>query len=220
MATLSLAIPVTDDSFYDNRQRVQVEDKLSQITSRFGDSIKEVSRLTNVNEKLLTGFVFIESAGNSDVVSPSGAVGLMQIKPDTVADVLFLERKQKRLNAEERKALESYIGKAGIERIFSMRWMGDKGRLKTNPVTSKMLRIPRFNLLVGAIFLGILLDQETEKGDIRIDRVVLRYNRGYFAKIKKGSVSQVLASLKSNREAYNYILKLAGRNGTLDILTT
>ena len=74
------------------------------------------------------------------------------------------------------------------------------------------------NILIGAIYLGILIDEETEGNEVRLDKVVIRYNKGYYAdKQGKGLIGDLDSLFASeNTESKNYVLKLLGINGTLD----
>jgi len=83
-------------------------------------------------------------------------------------------------------------------------------------VTVADLRKPEFNLLVGAITLGLLIDEYTENGSVRLDKVYLRYNQGWFYNVKSGPPEVVLAQAKGrSTEAYNNLLKHLGVNGTM-----
>jgi len=83
-------------------------------------------------------------------------------------------------------------------------------------VTVADLKNPEFNILVGAITIGLLIDEYTESGTVRLDKVHLRYNQGWFYKITEGSPDVVLAQAKKRgSEAYNNLLKHLGVNGTM-----
>ena len=78
------------------------------------------------------------------------------------------------------------------------------------------LKYPEFNILVGAITLGLMIDEYTEGGVVRLDKVHLRYNQGWFYKVAPGSPEAVLAQAKKRgAEAYNNLLKHLGINGTM-----
>ena len=74
-----------------------------------------------------------------------------------------------------------------------------------------------FNILMGAMYLGILIDQHHEVGGLRLDKALLRYARGYFFKPAAGSIEQVLDQVKGkSTEAYTYVIKILGKNGLLE----
>lgn len=51
------------------------------IDSEYVEYIEEICDIYNVSPELIEAIIEVESAGNPDVVSPHGAVGLMQIIP-------------------------------------------------------------------------------------------------------------------------------------------
>jgi soluble lytic murein transglycosylase-like protein len=100
-----------------------------------------------------------------------------------------------------------------------MQHMGQKRRCNGNVgynVTTEDLYDPEFNILCGAIYLGILIDRHTENGLLRLDKIVTRYNVGFFTKVKGKTPEEVM--LNSNKETRAYIKKLVGTNGVLDII--
>ena len=83
-------------------------------------------------------------------------------------------------------------------------------------ITPDDLFKPLLNILIGSMLLAVLIGEETENGQVRLDKVISRYNRGYFTH-PKGTTAELLASTKGETKAY--ILKLVGVNSTMDILT-
>lgn len=54
-------------------------------TSKYDDLFKEVAAKEELDWRLLSAIAFVESKYHNDVISPNGAVGLMQIMPQTGA---------------------------------------------------------------------------------------------------------------------------------------
>lgn len=213
---------MVDSSFYKSTEKDLIKSKLNEIIQKYGTLIDSVSRLTNVPSKLIIAFIFIESGGKSDAISGAGAVGLMQLVPAATSDIIHLENKQGRLSDNEKTILRKYIGNR-LDCILKMKYMGHELPCNDNTgvsISKQDLLNPEFNILCGAIFLGILIDDHTEKGVIRLDKVVLRYNKGFFSKPKGNTVSEVLADakLKGGKESESYILKLVGKNSVLDLI--
>lgn len=77
---------------------------------------------------------------------------------------------------------------------------------------------PLLNILIGSIYLGLLIDEHTEGSSVRLDKVVIRYNRGYFSDNRGKNIVGDIDSVVKNvpTESKNYVLKLLGKNGTLD----
>jgi hypothetical protein len=219
MAALEVPIPMTPRVFYSNAALPQNKAKLDQIGKKYYKEIKQAEELTKVPGALILSVIFTESAGNPSVVSYVGAAGLMQLKPQAANDTIFLENKQGRLTPGELAILKKYLGNR-INGPLNQKYLSHKikeNNFTGNVVTRADMMNPEFNILVGAMLLGILIDQHQEAGMLRLDKVLLRYGLGYFFKPGEGNVEQVLDRVKGkSTEAYSYILKVAGKNGLLE----
>jgi len=211
-----LLIPGIDISFYKDTERPLINKKLNLIKQTYGNYISNSSKISNVPENIIYSFIFIESAGNEKAVSPVGATGLMQIAPIAATDIIVMEHKYGRLNKDEISILSKYIDQERFNKIMSIYTLGSQ------IITKDDLFYPELNILIGTIYLGLLIDQQVEEGKIRMDKVVIRYNMGYFAynkgKSLQGDTTALVSSL--NKETSNYITKLVGTNGLLDIITS
>jgi soluble lytic murein transglycosylase-like protein len=220
MAQLRLKIPAIQQSFYKENQIEAINNVLGNIGANYYAIINNIANITNVPYYLLKAFIFIESGGNPNVISSAGAVGLMQIAPISATDIVWQEANQKRLNSFERNMLIKYIGAPAMACIEGMQYRSQKRACNGNTgflITKQHLLNPELNILIGAIYIGILIDEESSGGQVRLDRVVVRYNRGYFNKKGlSGSITDILANM--NNESRSYIVKLLGKNGLLDIL--
>ncbi len=221
MSSVNVVIPAVGNKFYTDTEAPQVKSKMDSIYNSYKSIIDNVSVISNVPKELLKSFIFIESAGNPIIVSSAGAVGLMQLIPSSASDILVLENKANRLNEQEKAILTKHLGKRFTDGILKMKYLGNKvtvdGITDSVWVKKEDLFNPELNILIGAIYLGLLIDEETDKTNLRLDRVVLRYNRGYFSKIDK-SLDLTKLATNSPTESKNYIYKLLGTNGTLDLL--
>jgi len=110
MANLSVPIPMTPRVFYSNIALPQNKAKLAQIAKKYYKEIKQAETLTNVPGALILSIIFTESAGNPSIVSYVGAAGLMQLKPQTANDVIYLEKKAGRLTPGEIAVIKKYLG--------------------------------------------------------------------------------------------------------------
>jgi hypothetical protein len=219
MAALEVPIPMTPRVFYSNAALPQNKAKLDQIGKKYYKEIKQAEELTKVPGALILSVIFTESAGNPSVVSYVGAAGLMQLKPQAANDTIFLENKQGRLTAGELAVLKKYLG-SRINGPLKQKYLSHKikeNNYTGNVVTRADMLNPEFNILCGAMLLGILIDQHQEAGLLRLDKVLLRYGMGYFYKPGEGSIEQVLDRVKpKSSEGYAYILKVLGKNGLLE----
>ena len=216
---MNLAIPLIKKEYYKTADREKVNTALQSIKSKYSSILTKVSNLTNVPVELLVAMIFVESNGNEKAKS-GASIGLMQISSQTASDIIFFENKQGRLSQEEKDLITKYIGKTKLDCITKMKYMSEK--TKCNSYTGKSisdsnLYNAEFNIFCGAIFIGILLDDHTINGEVRLDQIIARYNRGFFTKIdKKASVTSFYNS--QNTTTKNYITKVAGINSALDIL--
>lgn len=219
MAALEVPIPMTPRVFYSNTALPQNKAKLDQIGKKYYKEIKQAEELTKVPGALILSVIFTESAGNPSVVSYVGAAGLMQLKPQAANDTIFLENKQGRLTAGELAVLKKYLGNR-INGPLKQKYLSHKikeNNYTGNVVTRADMLNPEFNILCGAMLLGILIDQHQEAGLLRLDKVLLRYGMGYFYKPGEGTIEQVLDRVKpKSSEGYAYILKVLGKNGLLE----
>jgi hypothetical protein len=219
MAVLEVPIPLTPRVFYSNVALPQNKAKLDQIGKKYYKEIKQAEDLTKVPGALILSVIFTESAGNPNALSYVGAAGLMQLKPQAANDTIFLENKQGRLTAAELAILKKYLGNR-VNGPLKQKYLSHKikeNNYTGNVVTRADMMNPEFNILCGAMLLGILIDQHQEAGALRLDKVLLRYGLGYFFKPGEGNVEQVLDRVKTkSTEAYSYILKVAGKNGLLE----
>ena len=219
MAALEVPIPMTPRVFYSNAALPQNKAKLDQIGKKYYKEIKQAEELTKVPGALILSVIFTESAGNPSVVSYVGAAGLMQLKPQAANDTIFLENKQGRLTAGELAVLKKYLGNR-INGPLKQKYLSHKikeNNYTGNVVTRADMLNPEFDILCGAMLLGILIDQHQEAGLLRLDKVLLRYGMGYFYKPGEGTIEQVLDRVKpKSSEGYAYILKVLGKNGLLE----
>jgi soluble lytic murein transglycosylase-like protein len=216
---MNVPIPMTSTAFYSVDKTPQIKSALASIAKRYMNAIRLAEQLTKVPGAIILAVIFAESAGDKKIVSSAGAIGLMQLKTQTAHDTLVQENNFKRLSAAEKNILKKQLGKR-LDAIFAQKYLGQKLKVNNytaNVVTKEDLLNPEFNILVGSIYLGLLIDQHEEKGTLRLDKVILRYNQGYFYKPKGNTVTETLKSAKKrSEEAYTYVLKVVGKNGILE----
>lgn len=223
MTELKLPLPMTQRFFYSVTAMAQNRVRMREIAQRYAGEIRQAETLTRVPASIILAVIFTESAGVPSIVSSAGAVGLMQLKPQTGNDVIHLEHKAGRLTPGEISVLRRHLG-ARLEGPLRQKYLSHK--IKENNFTGSVmtrtdLQRPELNILLGAMLLGILIDQSYEGTLLRLDRVMVRYNQGYFFKMPPGTVEQTLDYVRGKRsEAYNYVLKVVGRNGLMQTQAT
>jgi len=219
---LNISIPSIQKSFYPDEQRSAIKKRMGEIYAKYKSEIDIVNKATNVPKEIIVSFIFIESNGNPNAKSSAGAIGLMQLIPSSADTVVIMEKSKNRLSDTEKKILTDKLGNRFINGLMKMPYLGAKislnGSLVSDFITAQDLLDPLLNILCGSIYLGLLIDEHTEGNNVRFDKVVIRYNKGYFAdnrgKNLIGGIENVIALAPT--ESKNYVLKLLGKNGTLD----
>jgi len=198
----------TNDPLVNNRLAI------SRIHAKYSGIIDEACKVCNVPKELVLAVMFTEnSPANPNTTSSAGAVGLMMLKAGTASDILIHESTKGRLLQSELAILKATIGDSAVKKLVAARSPG------VAIVSSAMLKNPRLNVLIGTMFLGQLIDEHSEGGILRLDKVFARYNQGYYFKPGNGDPSVVLANAKMRSgEVYNYLLKTLGTNGIMQSL--
>ncbi|MEN9446580.1 MAG: hypothetical protein RL728_1092 [Bacteroidota bacterium] len=212
-----IQLPFINKAYYQSKDISNNAKVLAQIKADYGTIITSISTITKVPEKLIYAMIFIESQGKANVVS-GRAIGLMQVDYTSAGDIIFFENKQNRLGDNEKALLRKYLG-SRLDCILSMKYMGHKLKCNNNlgyVFTKADLLKPELNILVGAIYLGILLDEHVENNIVRLDKIVLRYNKGFFTKFPKGASKETVYN-SANAVSQAYIKKLGGINSVLSI---
>ncbi len=214
---LNIKIPAINDSFWVKSTDIElVKNKLVAIKAKYNAIIQNVSLASNVPVEVIVSVIFIESAGNQGVATTGSekATGLMQVSPATAYEVIKSEIEKKgRLSAGEKTILTKYgINTAAYPKTYT-------SAIKT--ALQKALAYPEFNILVGSMNLRILMDLNTEGGTVRLDKVIVQYNAGFYypnshQTIWKQDINNLYKNLNSTTKSY--VLKFIGKNGTLDIL--
>lgn len=219
MGALALKIPEVNKSFYDTVQASANEAVIKNvIRAKFGIYIKNVANLVNLPKELIEAFIFIESAGNPNA-STKYATGLMQVGTASASDSLVTEKGSGRMSLQEEAILKKYLGSR-----FSLlqNVKAKQTSIGKTFITKEDLLKPEFNILVGSILLKQLVDEFTENGKVRMDKVITIYNGGRYSSTAKkvikykGSTNDLLAELPKETSAY--IVKLLGTNGILDTI--
>ena len=214
---LKVKVPQLSTKAYENYAVSQITAKLSTIKNNYGNFITNAAKLTNVPEEIIYSFIFIESSGDKNAIGGI-SVGLMQINPATASDVIYSEIKKGRLSAEEEAVLRKQIG-VKMDCLKKQKYSSHGMACNNNTgisVTKQDLLNAEFNIMVGAIALGQLIDEYTEGGTVRLDKVVIVYNQGIGAK-KRVAGKDLNGVVSAAGQSKTYIIRLLGTNGLLDI---
>lgn len=222
MPILNVNIPTVTDSFYSDTAATANKTKMTgDITTKYGTYIKNISKLTNVPENIIKSFIFIESAGK-ETAKTASAFGLMQVGKATASDVLVKEKSTGRMTPEEEAIVKKYISAKWTSNGMDKLKANQKSLGKTWIGETELMK-PEFNILIGSMILGQLIDEFTENKVPRLDKVVVIYNTGRYSDVAKkaiafkGDTKALIAALPKGQA--DYIRKLLGTNGTLHVLS-
>ena len=210
----TVKIPMTTRKFYADHEITGVKKQLANIKSKYGKFINASAKASNIPDWLIESFIVIESAGIENAEN-GGTYGLGQLLPAGIQDVIILENNDKKINAAERSALKKYLG-TRADTILKYKLPGSALQ-----ITKADLLKPEFNITCMAIYLSRLIDECTQNGKVRYDLLPSGYNIGYFGFRKNKDVlllkntNQLIDS--SNVVTGNYIKKLVGTNGAIEI---
>lgn len=211
VGSIQTAIPITKKGFYTSTESAAIKSKLDAIYKANKSIIDTCSKLNKIPVSLINSVIFIESAGDKNAVN-GYAVGLMQIEYTSATDIVTRERQNKTLTEQEKVLIKKYVGEAKFNKIMKAS-MGDSFFTK-----AEVLK-PELNILLGTMYLGQIIKKENVNSTGRLDRMIIRYNLGFYTKkIPSGDVNAVLNSPNVRQVSKDYVLKLGGKNGTLDLL--
>ena len=128
---LNISLPMTTAAYYPASQAGMVRQRITEIRQQYSRLIEQSAALTRVPAGLIAGLVFVESNGRATAVSSAGAVGLIQLKPQSANDAIFLENRMARLTEAEREII--------IVDDFSRDGTRDLLRTEIAPLVDKIL---------------------------------------------------------------------------------
>lgn len=211
--TVNIDLPAISDAFYDDYEIPQNMELMNQIKSMYGTMVSNIARITNLPDSLIYSFIFIESAGDTFAVNGK-AIGLMQVGYNSATDIVYSENKKGRLGDPEKVILRNHLG-ARFDQIIAMKSLGIE-----QYITQEDLYDPELNILIGSILLGQLIDESMDNDLLRLDKVIIRYNVGYYSYSRgKKLVGDFLTVINMvNPITRSYITKMIGKNGVLEML--
>jgi len=200
--------------------------------TKYGKFFKQASETSNVPVPILMSWAFVESSfkpkANAGAAIKDSAylstAGMMQWdRRKGYADaVLTREFKLGRLSEVEKEILKRKGVKWDANGVFQ-------------PITETQQLDPELNILIGSIYLGQYADSITAKGQLppfavengvlRIDRMVPLFNTGENSADSLGAISKKHATAvetannASRTVTRDYIRKILGAGGTMDVLT-
>lgn len=202
-------IPMTKQAFYQKSEVPANERAYQSLRNRFGRYFDEVARNSGVENWQIEMLVCVENLQGNTKANSGGTIGLGQILPASIQDIIIMENRDKRLTIGEKSILESQL-EGRLNTILNYKKLGSK-----QIITVSDLENPLFNLQCAAIYLNRLVDECTINRVRRFDQMIVGYNIGYFSSVRKQiknlSTDAILA--KINPDTGNYIKKAVGKYG-------
>lgn len=205
---------------------------IKKAWTKYGTFFKNASETSKLPVPLLMSWAFVESSFSPTANAGypiegskyKSTAGMMQWdRRKGYADaVLTREFKLGRMSEAEKEVLKRKGVKWTAEGVFS-------------PITEAQALDPELNILIGSIYLGQYADSitgkgqqpafATENGVLRIDRMIPLYNTGEGSKDSLNAISKKFktaletANNASRPVTSDYIHKILGKNGTMDVMT-
>ena len=241
MAEVIIKKRYTDLSFYTAEIAKGFRPKLSQLMNKYGSLVIQAARLANIPLPVFQSLLMVENTeSDPNYISGAKAIGLGQITIGTALDTIIRERDKKRLSNDEITVLRKQLGArldlilkdaapdiTGIQKLqMGGKYKPYKGAPANEEVTLNVIKTqdllnPEFNLMVSAILISQLIDEEIEAtptGDlVRLDRVIVRYNVSYYKSVPRVATNDIITQVP--KETGNYIKKMAGANGMMETLS-
>lgn len=136
---------------------------------KFQDEVAAASKESGLDEAVIFSVINIESRFNQNVISPKGAVGLMQVMPSTAQEMM------RNLSADAKMFLENEAGaqinqgeQSSFEEQNEISKNGEKGGF-----FAENLKNPATNIMLGAKYLKSLLTRFEN-----LDTALCAYNAG------------------------------------------
>ena len=208
-------IPLIDKTAYKKHEIPLIIKKINSIKSKYRTIIDKISNSMKIPKDIIISVIFIESSGNKNAKSNSGAIGLMQLKPDSAADIVNIKKRKYKLTSLETSILKNNLEEDKYKCLINMPYAG-KYPCGENPITEKDLVKEELNILIGTMYLKLLISKLKENGKLRLDKVIAKYNQGYFRKTPTGNYEDFYNKVPD--ETKKYIVRFSGINGILDII--
>lgn len=217
-------------SFYtDSQVNTSVKPIINRIKSAsYYPILKRYATKMSIPENVLIGFYGVESGGNDKVgMNSAGAVGLGQVTRPAAYDAIKKEIIDGYMTDDEKAYVKRKVPALGVN-DFRIKYGGFDGITYqgNTAVQSQLLSAlndAEFNIFVSSMILAQLAERYRDANGVpKLHQVIAHYNGGR----KYGDRSKAYANAWDAvnatdlpTETKNYMKKLVGTNGFLDVLT-
>lgn len=235
---MPLSIELLRTKYYQDNQIAGNLAIANNLRKRFAGIINEACSSGNGNfdPYVLESFFCIESAGDPNAIN-GATFGLGQLDSPTASNIPFwLKKRAKIMTSSQETKIRELFGNQLADCLLSLKYDNAPSKCSgsansINLITKAMLLNPEKNIWLSSMYIDYLIDKYSIGGtpitpptSVRLDRVIVHYNagQGNAAKVPQGlTPSDTTNWVKSKLSitTSDYILKLIGKNGFIDILT-
>jgi hypothetical protein len=203
---------------YNSPSTIKANTKLLINTSNKYSKIMNVWGLEyNIPNFIINAFICTESGGKNAGKNDYGAIGLMQIKAETVYEVIT--KWNVHVDIPLTINIKNILNK---ETPLWKNW--DRNKKMTPAFVSQIetaLKKEEYNIALGCAALRWMLEAFSKDGESNINKTIVAYNKGFYGarSMMVGlTTTQELINKKGlGREPKGYLLKMLGVNGFLDL---
>jgi soluble lytic murein transglycosylase-like protein len=225
------AVPAMKASFYtDSQVNTSVKPIINRIkTSTYYPTLQRYAKKMNIPENVLIAFYGVESAGNDKVgMNSAGAIGLGQVTRPAAYDAIKKEIIDGYLTDDEKAYVKRKVPALG-KNNFKIKYGGYEGieYAGNTQVQQQLLTALRddteFNIFVSSMILAQLAERYRDMNGVpKLHQVIAHYNGGRKYGERSKAYPNAWDAVKATdlpTETKNYMKKLVGTNGFLDVLT-
>ena len=231
-STIKVRVPDTTQVYkYGNKDYSQASVKsgniklLQKINADYGTQIKFWGSVFETGENLITAFIATESGGKMVAPNRFNATGLMQVTPPSFYDAF--KKWENEVDVEMPSQAVSEVKEKLPDLISAKSYSGAMGTKILNLLKSDA----NFNIMAGTLILRWLLERfGSPLFGGQLNKAMVAYNAGAYTKslVVTGTsttantnpvdTSALIANMKVPLESRNYLLKMLGKDGFLQLL--
>jgi soluble lytic murein transglycosylase-like protein len=189
---------------------------IEEIDKNYGTLIEKWAKVFDIDKGIIISFIATESGGKNVGANKFKAVGLMQVTPNTVYEVITKWSSQVSvpLSATTKTFLNSKVS-------TTTKW--SSSRVPTSAETTQILAgltNTDYNIAVGTATIRWMLEAFAKLGVGGLDKVMVAYNAGYYGmrnKVKNSTIDEIIKNTNIPSESRAYVLKMMGVNGFMDL---
>lgn len=217
-------------SFYsDSQVNTSVKPIINRIKSAaYYPILKRYATKMSIPENVLIGFYGVESGGNDKVgMNSAGAVGLGQVTRPAAYDAIKKEIIDGYMTDDEKAYVKRKVPALGVN-DFRIKYGGFDGITYqgNTAVQSQLLSAlndAEFNIFVSSMILAQLAERYRDTNGVpKLHQVIAHYNGGRKYGDRSKAYPNAWDAVNATdlpTETKNYMKKLVGTNGFLDVLT-